>query len=132
MQERGGGARADGEILTSASTTPQTIGPNASILDHALVKDVINTAYGNDLLKEYCLMADWFPFVLVSPDIAAQDLAKEKPMLLLAICMTTCGKNRSLQSTLGQNYRRELATKSIVNGHRSLDCLQSILIYLAW
>ena len=132
LQERGGGARADGEIPTSASTTPQTIGPNASILDHALVKDVIDTAYGNALLKEYCVMADWFPFVLISPDIAAQDLANEKPMLFLAICMTACGKNRLLQSTLERRYRHELAIKSIVNGHRSLDCLQSILVYLAW
>ena len=77
-------------------------------------------------------MADCFPFVLISPDVAAQDLAREKPMLFLAICMTACGKIRLLQSTLEVRYRNELALKAIANAQRSLDCLQSILVYLAW
>ena len=131
-QERGGGANGNEDIPTAASTTAQTIGPNALRLDHALVEDVIDTTCGNALLNEFRLMADFFPFVLISPDIAAQDLAIEKPMLFLAICMTACGRIRLLQSTLEQRYRQELALKSIVNGHRSLDCLQSILVYLAW
>ena len=131
-QERGGGAHGDENIPTAASMTAQTIGPNASRLDHALVKDVIDTTCGNALLNEFRMMADCFPFVLISSDIAAQDLARQKPMLFLAICMTACGKIRLLQSTLEQRYRQELALKSIVNGHRSLDCLQSILVYLAW
>ena len=131
-QEGDGGALDYENNPTAASTTAQPIGPNASRLDHALVDDVIDTACGNALLNEFRFMADCFPFVLISPDIAAQDLAREKPMLFLAICMTACGKIRLLQSTLEQRYRQELALKSVVNGHRSLDCLQSILVYLAW
>ena len=130
--ERGGYNYGDENIPTAEPTTAQTIGLNESRLDHPLVKDVIDTTCGNALLNEYRLMADCFPFVLISPDIAAQDLAMEKPMLFLAICMTACGKIRLLQSTLEERYRNELALKSIVNAHRSLDCLQSILVYLAW
>ena len=130
--ERGGYNHGDEYIPTVEPTTAQTIGLNESRLDHPLVKDVIDITCGNALLNEYRLMADYFPFVLISPDIAAQDLAMEKPMLFLAICMTACGKIRLLQSTLEERYRNELALKSIVNAHRSLDCLQSILVYLAW
>ena len=130
--ERGINNHGDGNIPTAGSTTAQTIGLNESRLDHPLVKDVIDVTCGNALLNEFRLMADCFPFVLISPEIVAQDLAVEKPMLFLAICMTACGKIRLLQSTLEERYRRELALKSIVNAHRSLDCLQSILVYLAW
>ncbi len=130
--EKGGYDHGDENMPTAESTTAQTIGLNESRLDHPLVKDVIDTTCGNALLNEYRLMADCFPFVLISPEIAAQDLAMEKPMLFLAICMTACGKIRLLQSTLEERYRNELALKSIVNAHRSLDCLQSILVYLAW
>ncbi len=130
--ERGSYNHGDRDTPTAESTTAQTIGPNEARLDHPLVKDVIDTTCGNALLNEFRLMADSFPFVLISPDIAAQDLAVEKPMLFLAICMTACGKIRLLQSTLEERYRHELALKSIVNAHRSLDCLQSILVYLAW
>lgn len=129
--ESGGYIRGDENIPSGESTTAQTI-INESRLDHPLVKDVIDITCGNALLNEYRLMADCFPFVLISPHIAAQDLAIEKPMLFLAICMTACGKIRLLQSTLEERYRNELALKSIVNAHRSLDCLQSILVYLAW
>ena len=130
--ERGGHNHGDDSIPTTESATAQTVELNSSRLDHPLVKDVIDTTCGNALLNEYRLMADCFPFVPISSDIAAQDLAKEKPMLFLAICMTACGKIRLLESTLEERYRNELALKAIVNAHRSLDCLQSILVYLAW
>ena len=132
LQERGAGVHRDDTIPTAASTTAQTVGPDASMLDHAQLKDIMSSSCGNILLNGYRLMAGCFPFVLICPNIAAQALAKEKPMLFLAICMTASGKIRSLQWTLEQRYRNELALKTIVNAHRSLDCLQSILVYLAW
>lgn len=130
--ERGAYNPGDANMPTAKPTTAQTIGSNESKLNHPVVEDVIDTTCGNALLNEYRLMADCFPFVLISTDIVAQDLAIKKPMLFLAICMTACGKIRLLQSTLEERYRNELALKSIVNAHRSLDCLQSILVYLAW
>ena len=131
-QERSDYDHHDKNIPTAESTTAPTIEQDKSRLNHPLVKDVIDTTCGNALLNEYRLMADWFPFVVISPDIAAQDLAMKKPLLFLAICMTACGKIRLLQSTLEVRYRNELALKAISNAHRSLDCLQSILVYLAW
>ena len=132
LQERGGGVHRDENIPAAASITARTVGPDGSMLDHAQLKDIMDTSLGNTLLNEYRLMAGCFPFVLISPDIAAQALAKEKPMLFLAICMTACGKIRSLQCILEQRYRNDLGIKTIVNAHRSLDCLQSILVYFAW
>ena len=130
--EKGGYNLGDANIPTAKPTMAQPIGLNESKMNHPLVKDVIDTTCGNALLNEYRLMADCFPFVLISPDIVAQDLAIKKPMLFLVICMTACGKIRLLQTTLEEMYRNELALKSIVNAHRSLDCLQSIIVYLAW
>ena len=126
--EEGSYNHGDENIPSAESTTTQTFGVNESRLDHPLVKDVIDTTCGNALLNKFRLMADCFPSVLISADIAAQDLAIEKPMLFLAICMTACGKVRLLQSTLEERYRNELALKSVVSAHRSLDCLQSILV----
>ena len=53
-------------------------------------------------------------------------------MTSLAILMTASAEDRRLQIMLEDRFRRELANKTIVNAHRSLDCLQSILVYLAW
>ena len=112
-----------------APTDPLT---NRSSPECDLVKDLVDVSYAKQLLGEFRTMSDYFPFVLISPNTTVQGLSLKKPMLFLAILMTASGSDRILQITLEERYRRELATKVIVKSHRSLDCLQSILIYLAW
>ncbi|ERF73018.1 hypothetical protein EPUS_07112 [Endocarpon pusillum Z07020] len=95
-------------------------------------KDLVDIMCAESLLNDFRPMSDLFPFVVISHGLTAQTLRSEKPMLFLAILVTASGKRRSLQITLEEQYRNELATNTIVNAQRSLDCLQSILIYLAW
>ena len=101
-------------------------------LEHALAKDLVSPAQANLFLSEFRIMADFFPFVIVPPDLTVQAMEIERPMLLLAVFMTASGNDRLLQIALEERFRRELAAKTIINAQRSMDCLQSILVYLAW
>ena len=103
---------------------------NAS--EHALAKDLVSPAQANLFVSEFRKMADFFPFVIVPPDLTVQAMEIERPMLLLAVFMTASGHDRLLQIALEERFRRELAAKTIINAQRSMDCLQSILVYLAW
>ena len=103
---------------------------NAS--EHALAKDLVSPAQANLFLSEFRIMVDFFPFVIVPPDLTVQAMEIERPMLLLAVFMTASGHDRLLQIALEARFRRELAAKTIINAQRSMDCLQSILVYLAW
>ena len=95
-------------------------------------KDLEDTRHAESLLNDFRAMSGYFPFVVLLPGVAVQTLRSEKPMLFLAILVTASGGDRSLQITLEEQYRHELATKTIIDAQRSLDCLQSILVYLAW
>ncbi|KAI4154546.1 MAG: hypothetical protein LQ341_000329 [Variospora aurantia] len=99
--------------------------------DYALALDLVDSNYAERLLKEFHTMSDFFPFVLIPSTTRVQALQSRKPMLFLAILMTASGRDRPLQIALEDRYRKEMAAKTIINSHKSLDCLQSILIYLA-
>ena len=119
--------------MTSTGVTPvSTTGTSHSAPYNAVVDDLVDSTYAEELIEIYREMSDSFPFVMISSSIPLQEFRSRKPMLFLAVLMTAANNDRRLQITLEENYRRELATKTIVNSHRSLDCLQSILVYLAW
>jgi hypothetical protein len=84
------------------------------------------------LFNEIRLMTDFFPFVVFSPNTTAQQIGQKKPILLLAILTTASWKNRTLQMSLEENYRQELARRTIIRPQRSLGLIQSMLVYLGW
>ncbi|MCJ1284003.1 hypothetical protein MMC26_003334 [Xylographa opegraphella] len=84
------------------------------------------------LLNEFREMTPFFPFVPLSATITALSMSSRRPLLLLAILMTTSFGDRQLQVILEEQYRQELSKKVFMKGQKSLDHLQSILVYLAW
>lgn len=83
-------------------------------------------------LYEYRSMAEFCPFVTIPQEMTAALMCLQKPMLLLAILMTASSSSRPLQIALEERYRTELATKVMIQRRRSLDYLQSLLVYLSW
>lgn len=51
-------------------------------------------------MNEFRKMADFFPFVIAPPDLTVQAMEIERPMLLLAVFMTTSGHDKLLQIAL--------------------------------
>ena len=124
--------------LSNAATTPgrgrtpQTSVGNGGATSGTVTKDMVDLDRAELLMTEFRDMTPFFPFVVLSPGTTAQSMSLHKPMLFLAILMTTSYSDRQLQVALEEHYRRELATRVFVNGQKSLDHLQSILVYLAW
>jgi len=106
--------------------------PKDEPLQSQLVDELLVSNEANALLDEYRAMAVCFPFVPVASRTTAHDLHSHKPMLLLAILTVASRKNRSLQLSLEELYRRELAQRTILEPCQTLSLLQSILVYLAW
>lgn len=120
------------ETPTANHTSPHDAVVFENTSDHALAKDLVSPAQANLFLNDFRKMADFFPFVVVPPDLTVQAMETERPMLLLAVFMTASGHDRLLQIALEERFRRKLAAKTIINAQKSMDCLQSILVYLAW
>lgn len=101
-------------------------------LRDGFINGIVGIVEAENLLHEFRTMIDFFPFITITPTTTAQELSSEKPLLLLAALMTASYSNRPLQSALEQWYKQDLASKVIVSAQKSLDALQSILVYLAW
>ena len=84
------------------------------------------------LLLSFRDKAPFFPFVLIPAEATIQSLSKSSPFLLLAILTTAALKDPPLHRQLDHEFRRILSSKVIVEGQKSLDFLQGLLVYIAW
>ncbi|RDW65554.1 hypothetical protein BP5796_10246 [Coleophoma crateriformis] len=72
------------------------------------------------------------PFVVIPPDATISSLSRTSPFLLLAILTTCATSDPDLHHQLDHEFRRVLSLKVIVNGEKSLDYLQGLLVYVSW
>lgn len=84
------------------------------------------------LLNVYRKMARSFPFVYVEPTATVPSLARTSPFLLLAILTSASIADLPLYHQMNHEYKRILSAKVIVEGKKSLDYLQGLLVYIAW
>ncbi len=73
-----------------------------------------------------------FPFVVVPECCRAASLIEERPMLAQAIFMVTSWRQPARQAVLHTDFLREVGDRYFVKFERSLDLLQSLLVYFGW
>lgn len=83
------------------------------------------------LLDTYRAMVDSFPFVPLPKDCSCQDLMHQRPMLMLAVLTASSHDSVRLQMTLSREFRKVVMIK-VMNGEKSLDLLQGLLVFIAW
>jgi hypothetical protein len=72
------------------------------------------------------------PFVVVPESCRAVSLIEERPMLAQAIFMVTSWRQPARQAVLHSNFLKEVGDRYFVQFERSLDLLQSLLVYFGW
>jgi hypothetical protein len=95
-------------------------------------KGIISPDAAEKLLQEYSTHVPYFPFVVISQNDSLKSLRREKPFLLLSILATSSRCHKQLQDKLEMEVRKDLGQRVIVQGEKSLDLLQGLLVYLAW
>lgn len=95
-------------------------------------KGMVGFEQAEDFLRFFRTKACNFPFVLVSPQTSLDSLRREKPFLLLSILAFSAYENYKLQQVLELEIREQLSRKVIVNGEKSMDLLQGLLLYICW
>jgi hypothetical protein len=101
------------------------------------LQDVISKGYvsleqASVLLQRYRLEAYNFPFVILHPTTGIDLLRRNRPFLLLSILTFAAQDHLDLQRKLEEELKATFATKAIMNGEKSLDLLQGLLVYLNW
>ena len=83
------------------------------------------------LLDTYRTMADFFPFVTLPQNLSCRELLQQRPMLMFAVLTVASYDSVLLQLTLSREFRKVVTVK-IMNGEKSLDLLQALLVFIAW
>jgi hypothetical protein len=103
-----------------------------SPIEHEMVQQLLATQEADSLLSMYREMSASFPFVIVPPTMTAEELHRERPMLLLAVITAASSRDHQRQMSLDAIYRQELAQRTIISPRRTLGLVQSVLVYLSW
>ncbi|KAF2824409.1 hypothetical protein CC86DRAFT_55207 [Ophiobolus disseminans] len=91
----------------------------------------ISLTHMQSLLDTYRHMTDFFPFVPLPKDYSCRDLIQHRPVLIFAVLTAASFETVPLQQTLSREFRKVVMVK-IMNGDKSLDLLQGLLIFIAW
>ena len=98
----------------------------------AISKGYVTFEQAEISLQIFRAQASNFPFVVVDPTIALDILRRKRPFLLLSILAFAAQSNVELQAKLETELKESLARRLIMNGEKSLDLLQGLLVYLNW
>ncbi|KAH8729062.1 hypothetical protein GQ44DRAFT_701503 [Phaeosphaeriaceae sp. PMI808] len=91
----------------------------------------ISLAHMQMLLDTYQHMVDFFPFVTLPKDCSCRELVQHRPVLMFAVLTVASYDSVLLQQTLSREFRK-VAMVKILNGEKSLDLLQGLLVFIAW
>jgi hypothetical protein len=83
-------------------------------------------------LEHYERMAEAVPFAIKVSVADSEQMRSLRPLFLLAIVMTGSSSAPKFEEQADDLFRRVLADRVIVQGHKSLELLQSLLSYLTW
>ncbi|KAF2996683.1 hypothetical protein E8E13_004602 [Curvularia kusanoi] len=83
------------------------------------------------LVDTYRTMSDYFPFVTLPKEYSCRDLLQHRPMLMFAVLTVASYDSVLLQLTLSREFRKVVTVK-VMNGEKSLDLLQGLLVFIAW
>ena len=72
------------------------------------------------------------PFVIIADTTTIEALLENQPFVFCAILVTTTAYEVPEQNAFDAVFREMLAKAVIIEGKRSLDYLQGLLIYLSW
>lgn len=102
-------------------STPSVPGPSRSTTD------------SDDLLNVFRRkLARQVPFISVPAQMSALTLYRERPFLYQAIIAVASYHDSVHQIELGHQFLKHLTEHLVLQGFKSLDMLQGLLVYITW
>jgi hypothetical protein len=90
-------------------------------------------AEGDSLLKFFKdHFAIHFPYVVIPTDTTSDELRSANPWLHRSVMMVASQGNRPQQLEMAKQIATDIATAMLLRGEKSLDMLQSLILYNAW
>ena len=120
-------------ISTSSSPQQSSEGTEAANTSDVIDRGLISIEVAQRLLDRYRFKAtQHFPFVVLSDHVDLSSIRHETPFLFLSIMTSMMVDNCSLQRCLSEELRLQTHRRMLVNGEKTLDLLQGLLVHVSW
>lgn len=117
-----------GEAFT-AMDQPQS---DVNVAQKLFAQGLLTYDKAEKLVCSFRNMARYFPFVMVPLSATAYGMSQERPFLLLAVLAASSSSEKLLQKALDREFRSTLCAEVVIEGEKSIDLLQGLLVHLAW
>ncbi|PTB81173.1 hypothetical protein M440DRAFT_1345745 [Trichoderma longibrachiatum ATCC 18648] len=84
------------------------------------------------LLQYHETHAPLTPFVVIPRHLTAAELRRQRPFLWRVVMMVSCFFDGPRQHRLGKEVLAEFATMAVLDGTKSLETLQGLLLMIGW
>ena len=85
------------------------------------------------LLERYRIqMQQYFPFVIVPPELSGAEGRRRRPFLWRAVRMAALWREEARHSRLGQSLLSDLTEAALLRPYKSFDVVQGFLVLIAW
>jgi len=101
-------------------------------IQDVISKGLVSFEQAEESIRFFRTKATVFPFVILSAKISLDILRRDRPFLLLTILAFGAQADLKLQHSLEKEIRESLSKRVIVDGEKSMDIVQGLLVYLAW
>ena len=112
-----------------AMDEPQTA---VNVAQKLFAQGLLTYEKAEKLVSSFRNMAQYFPFVMLPLSATAYSMSQARPFLLLAVLAAASSAEKSLQKALDNEFRSTLCAKVVIDGEKSIDLLQGLLVHLAW
>ena len=107
--------------------------PLPKVSSSSVIDEVFSKGEADRLVDVYrSSLAIQSPFVTVPAGLTAKELYQETPFLFHSILLAASYNNSSRQQLLAYEILKYITEHLILNGERSFDLLQGLLLYIAW
>ncbi|KAL4934050.1 uncharacterized protein BDV17DRAFT_286844 [Aspergillus undulatus] len=123
MVDRAGLAEGNANSVGSDRRSTSFLADGDAALEHIISRGFLNIETAERYLSNFkTKLTPNFPFVVVPPDVSAQQLRHEKPFLCLAILASGSYENMPLQRALGHEFKKVVASRMIIGGKSRSSC----------
>ena len=102
------------------------------VIDTMLRNGILSINAANECLLRFQDMSHYFPFVMLLQGATIECMREKQPFLLHAVLAVTSRRNHNLRTMLGISLRQRLMKAVMIEGEKSIDLLQALILCLAW
>jgi len=122
----------DPPFSKSLITPPWSSTPSIDGFSDVISKGIVSFQEAEEYVRWFRRQTVYFPFVVVPMSATLDSLRRERPFLLLVIILFGCAQTfNTKQKTLDNELLEIFAKRSVVDGEKSMDLLQGLLVYCA-